>query len=329
MMWGDQVPEEEAILQMHLALEHGINLWDTAEMYTIPAKKETQGNTERIIGNFFEKNPTARKNVFLATKVCGRGARSIPWIRDGQHFLDEKNIRSAVEGSLKRLKTDAIDLYQIHWPDRGVPIFGKRVGDYHFEEQGIPIEETLSILTSLVREGKIRYIGVSNETPWGMMEWIMLSKQKGYEQIVSIQNAYNLLTRQFEGGLSEIALREKCGLMAYSPLAMGVLSGKYLGQKAPKNSRMILFPEYGSRYRTYGAEQAIQEYVKIAHYYGLDPVQMALAFLSTKPFMTSILVGATSQEQLLKNIKSLDVRLSPEVISAIEETYMRFPDPCA
>ena len=330
MMWGDQVNEDQAHQQIEYALDHGVNFIDTAELYTIPTKAETQGNTERIIGNWIEKNTERRQDFILASKVVGSWPeRGMNWIRGGRHLLNKENINEALDLSLNRLKTDYIDLYQIHWPDRNTNCFGKRGYVHKPEEDNIAIEETLSILNDLVKSGKIRHIGISNETPWGMMQFLSLAKEKGYERIVSVQNPYNLLNRLYEIGCAEISIREECGLLAYSPLGYGVLSGKYLNNQAPKGSRFDVFPTYGPRFSgTSQALDAIQQYAGIAKKYDLTPAQLALAFVSSRDFITSNIIGATNLEQLKENINTVNIQLSDECLRDIEEVQASIPNPC-
>lgn len=327
MMWGDQVDETEAHSQMQLALDRGVNFWDTAEMYTIPAKPETQGFTETYIGNFFVANPGNRDKVVLASKFASRGIRKMDYLRNGEHFADEKNIRQAWIDSCTRLQTDYLDLYQMHWPDRGVNIFGQRNYIHTPEQEGIAITESAQALKKLVDEGKIKYIGISNETPWGFMQWIRISKEIGLP-LVSIQNPYSLLNRLFEIGNSEIAIREDIGLLAYSPLAMGTLSGKYL-KNIPKGSRRDHFPGYAGRFAGDGSTEATAKYVALAQKYGLSSSQMALAFVRQQPFTTSTIVGATTCEQLSENFDSTNITLSQEILNEIDSIYQRHPDPCA
>ncbi|NJP04010.1 aldo/keto reductase [Candidatus Gracilibacteria bacterium] len=330
MMWGDQVDEGPAHQQIEYALDRGVNFVDTAELYTIPAKAETQGNTERIIGNWIEKNPGRRKDFLLASKVVGTWAdRGMNWIRGGRHLLNKKNIHEALDLSLKRLKTDYLDLYQIHWPDRTTNNFGVRGYAHKPAEDNVLIEETLSVLNDLVKEGKIRHIGISNETPWGMMQFLNLAKEKGYERIVSVQNPYNLLNRLYEVGCAEISIREECGLLAYSPLGYGVLSGKYLQNQVPKGSRFDVFPTYGPRFSgTPQAIEATEKYVEIAKRYGFSPVQLALAFVNSRDFTTSNIIGATNLNQLKENIDTVNITLSDECLQDIETVQESIPNPC-
>lgn len=327
MTWGEQNTEAEAHQQMDYALGEGVNFLDAAEMYPVPPRPETQGQTERCIGSWFK----ARKNrdkVILATKVVGRSSK-IPMqhIRGGLARLDQANIFAALDASLARLQTDYIDLYQLHWPDRSTNNFGQL--GYVPEDDGgaTPIEETLQALAEAVKLGKIRYVGLSNETAWGTMEFLRLAEQKGLPRMASIQNPYSLLNRSYEIGLAEVSLREQCGLLAYSPLAMGVLSGKYLNGQRPAGARMTLFTRF-QRYNHPKAEAATARYVKIAQDAGLDPAQMALAFVNQQPFVTSNIIGATTMAQLKANIASTQITLSPEVLRAIEAVHQDIPSPC-
>lgn len=326
MTWGSQNSEAEGHAQISCALDAGVNFLDTAEMYPVtPSRAETRGRTEEIVGSWFARNG-GRDKVVLATKVMGPF-----WmepIRGGNNRLDRRNIELAVETSLKRLQTDYIDLYQMHWPDRTVPKFGGR-GLSWLEDAAdtVPIEETLEALEALVKAGKIRHIGVSNETPWGVARYLNLSEQRGLPRIASIQNAYNLLNRLFEGGLSEFALREDVGLLAYSPLAAGHLSGKYMGGVVPQGSRLDVARQF-TRYDTPPQRDATARYVAIAHAFGLDPAQMALAFVNDRPFVTANIIGATSLDQLRTALGSIDLKLDEAVLAAIEDTQRANPDPC-
>lgn len=325
MTWGRQNTEAEGHAQMDCALDHGVNFWDTAEMYAVPPSAETYGRTETIIGNWFAQRGR-RDQVILATKVVGPSP-GMTWIREGRTRHDRHHITRALEDSLRRLRTDYIDLYQLHWPDRATNRFGT-LGYVHAPEQdGAHPAETLAVLGDLVRQGKIRYIGLSNETPWGVMTFLKLAELAGLPRPVSIQNAYNLLNRTFEIGLAEVILREDCGLLAYSPLGGGTLTGKYLGGARPPGSRRAI-DHRPSRYDTVNAEAATAAYVDIARRHGLDPAQMAIAFVRRQPFVTSVLIGATSMEQLRTNLASVDVALSDEVLAEIERVHQRLPNPC-
>jgi len=324
MTWGEQNTLKEACEQMYYAVERGINFFDVAEMYPVPPKAETQGRTEEYIGTWFKERKT-RDKVILATKVVGRTS-NMDYLREGTVQLDKRNITLAVEASLQRLKTDYIDLYQVHWPDRDTNCFGKLDYKHNADDVSIPIEETLEALQGLVTAGKVRHIGISNETPWGMMQYLTLAAQKGLPRVVSVQNPYSLLNRSFEVGLSEMAIKEHCGLLAYSPLAFGVLSGKYLGGVRPEKARITLFSRF-SRYINPRSELATAEYAKIASKHGLDMAQMALAFVTQQPFVTSNIIGATTMAQLKSNIDSAGMVLSAEVLHDIEAVHLQNPNP--
>ncbi|CAN5165846.1 NADP(H)-dependent aldo-keto reductase [soil metagenome] len=325
MNWGEQNTEAEAHEQMDYAVSQDINFFDTAEMYPIPPHAESQGRTETYIGNWLKKTGK-RKDLIIASKVAGRSEHT--YMRDGEEpRLDRKNIRFAIENSLKRLQTDYLDLYQIHWPDRKTNYFGKR-SYKHDADDGAPIQETLEALQELVKEGKIRHIGLSNETAWGVMEYFRLHEQKNLPRIQSIQNAYSLLMREYETGLAEISIREKLSLLVYSPLAHGVLTGKYLGGAMPEGSRFHYSGGRNSeRYNPKHAQPAAQAYVDLAKKYGLDPAQMALAFVNSREFVTSNIIGATSMDQLKTDIASIDVELSDEVLDEIDKIHLAHPNP--
>ena len=325
MTWGNQNTEAEAHRQMDYALDRGINFFDAAEMYPVPPQAETYTLTEQYIGNWL-KARGARDKVILATKVAGP-SRRLWWVRDGAPRLDRANITAAVEASLKRLQTDYIDLYQLHWPDRNTNTFGRLDYAHDPDETMTHPAETLAVLGDLVTQGKVRHVGLSNENPWGLMTFLHLAERDGLPRMVSIQNAYNLLNRSFEVGLSECALREDCGLLAYSPMAGGFLSGKYLGGARPPGSRLAVFG-VESRYDNSRGNAAMARYVDIAQRHGLDPGQMALAFVNARPFVTSTIIGATSMEQLEADIASADVRLSDAVLAEIEAVHADTPNPC-
>lgn len=323
MTWGEQNSEADAHAQLDFATARGINFIDTAEMYPVPPKPETQGRTEQYLGSWLKK--TGRRNeVVIATKVIGPGL--FPYIRGGPR-LDRDSVLAACETSLRRLQTEAIDLYQVHWPQRGVNSFGKLGYEHREDEHAVPIEETLGALADLQRQGKIRHIGISNETPWGVSEYLRLSRERGLPRIASIQNPYSLLNRSFEVGLAEFVHRERIGMLAYSPLAFGVLAGKYLHGARPPDGRLTLFARF-TRYNGQQAELAAREYVALAREHGLDPAQMALAFVQSRPFMTSTIIGATTLAQLDSNIGSAQVVLDRAVLKAIEEIHSRFTIPC-
>lgn len=326
MTWGQQNTREDGFAQMDYAVEHGVNFFDTAELYSIPPNADTYGSTETIIGNWF-KLRGMRDQIILASKVAGPGADWIPHIRNGRTRLDRKNIEAALHASLKRLQTDYLDLYQLHWPDRDTNYFGKLGYQHNPDDQPVPIEETLEVLNDLVKAGKVRHIGLSNETPWGVMRFLRASEQRNWPRVVSIQNPYNLLNRSFEIGLAEIAIREQVGLLAYSPTGFGVLSGKYLHGQRPPAARISLWPHY-SRYINPQADAATVSYVALARKYGLDPVQMALAYVNTRDFLTSTIIGATSIAQLSSNIAGAELVLSQEVLIGIEAIHTQHPNPC-
>ena len=325
MTWGEQNTESEAHRQLDYALDRGIDFLDTAEMYPVPPRGETQGRTEAYVGSWL----AARRNrdrVVVATKVAG-SARDISHLRDGNPRLDRKNIEAALEASLKRLRTDYVDLYQLHWPDRRTNTFGQLGYVPDPEDRAVPIEETLGVLDDLVRAGKVRHVGVSNETPWGLMRFLRLAEGGELPRVVSIQNAYHLLNRVFEIGLAEIAHREEVGLLAYSPLGGGTLSGKYLGGAKPAGARMTLFTRF-TRYSTPGAVPATEKYVALARRHGLEPTQMALAFVHSRPFMASTIIGATTMEQLRSNIDAFELTLPADVLAGIEAIQRELPNPC-
>ena len=324
MTWGEQNTEEEAHQQLNYAIESGINFFDVAEMYPVPPREETYGLTESYIGNWLSKRKD-REKIILASKVAAK-AEWLPYIRGGQIKLDKKNIVQALEDSLRRLKTEYIDLYQMHWPDRDTNFFGKLAYYHAPEKDGIPIAETLAVLDELVKQGKIRAIGISNETPWGCAEYLRISREKELPRIVSIQNPYNLLNRTFEIGISEFSHREQVGLLAYSPLAFGALSGKYLNNQKPEGARLTLFERF-NRYLNPQATKATEAYVNLAKKNDLDPSQMALSYVSSRPFLTSNIIGATSMEQLKMDIESINIELSDDVIKDIESIHEKIPNP--
>ncbi|MEC7917312.1 MAG: aldo/keto reductase [Pseudomonadota bacterium] len=324
MTWGQQNTEEEGHEQMDYAFERGINFFDTAELYSIPPMAETQGRTEEIIGTWFAKTGN-RDKIILATKVAGRSNMS--WFRGGDTRLDKKNIETAVNASLKRLQTDYIDLYQLHWPDRPINLFGGGLSYKHLDIESIAISETLEVLGDLCKSGKIRNIGLSNETPWGLGEFIKQAELLDLPMVVSVQNAYNLLNRSYESGMSEFYHRSSVGLLAYSPLAQGYLTGKYINGARPEGARTTLF-ERGQRYETPNAEKAIIQYVEYAKKIGMDPAVFANAFVNSRDFVTSNIIGATTMDQLKLAIDSFEVNLSEEDFKAIEEIHYQCPNPC-
>lgn len=324
MTWGEQNTEQEAFEQLDYATGEGINFIDAAEMYPVPPKPETQGLTETYLGNWLARRGR-RDDLVVASKVAGPG-NGLRYLRNGPR-LTRDHIRQACEDSLKRLQTDYIDLYQVHWPDRNANFFGKLGYVHKPDEDATPIEETLSALDELVREGKVRHIGLSNETPWGASEYLRLSREKGWPRVVSIQNPYNLLNRSFEAGLAEFAHREQTGLLAYSPLAFGMLSGKYLGGKWPEQGRLTLYERF-SRYTSDRGMEATRAYVKLARQYDLTPTELALAFVNSRSFVTSNIIGATTMDQLRENIGSVNITLEDPVLEAIEDIHREFTYPC-
>jgi aryl-alcohol dehydrogenase-like predicted oxidoreductase len=323
MTYGEQNTLEEAHQQLHYAVEQGINFIDTAEMYPVPTRAETYGSTEAFIGEWLKHQQ--RDRLIIATKIAGPG-RGFQWVRDGAKAIDRDNIKQAVEDSLKRLQTDYIDLYQIHWPDRSVPIFGQTAFDPNQERQTVPIAEQLSVFADLIQAGKIRYIGLSNETPWGIAEFSHVAKQLNLPKVVSIQNAYSLINRVFESSHAEASYRENVGLLAYSALGFGLLTGKYLpGQ--PGKGRITLFPGFGQRYQKPNVEEAVSAYVALAQRYHLSPATLAIAFARSRWFVASTIIGGTTLEHLKENLDSLKVELSPEILAEIDAIHARYPNP--
>lgn len=325
MTWGWQNTQAEGFEQMDYALERGVNFFDTAEMYAIPPSPERFGSTETIIGNWF-KSRANRDKVVLASKIAGPG---LPWLRDGDNQINARTIQAAVEGSLSRLQTDYIDLYQLHWPNRGSYHFGK-VWDFNpqFDAQAEEDNflEVLTTLNNMIDAGKIRHIGLSNETAWGLTKWLQLAKENNLPRMASIQNEYSLLCRHFEQDLSEIAMHEKCGLLAWSPLARGILSGKYLHGAKPEGARLTLETRPEHRVGPQ-VDAATEKYIAVAKRFDLDPCQMALAFVNQQPFVSSTLIGATNMDYLRTNIDSLDVTLSHEVLQQIQAVRREHPMP--
>jgi len=325
MTYGEQNTEQEAYAQLDMALDAGINFIDTAEIYSVPPRPETMGKTESIIGRWCQQRGV-RDQLIIASKVAGPGRDWLPYVRGGGNHLDRSNIQAAVDDSLRRLQTDRIDLYQVHWPDRRTNMFGN-LGYRHDDDLAdTPILETLRALGELVTNGKVRYIGVSNETPWGLMQYLTLAAAHDLPAAVSIQNPYSLLNRTFEIGLAEISHREQVGLLAYSPLGFGVLSGKYLSGHQPAGARLTRYPHY-DRYSNPQAQSATRDYVAMARDHALDPAQMALAFVTDRPFVTSNIIGATTPEQLRSNIDSVEIALTDEMLAAIEAIHQQQPNP--
>ena len=322
MTFGEQNNEKESHEQLTYAIQNGVNIIDTAEMYAIPPKKETQGLTEKYVGSWIKKYRN-RDKYMVATKISGPG---MEYIRDGSR-LSAVHVRKAIDSSLERLNTDYIDLYQVHWPERKSNYFG-RLGYTQSDDIGIPIAETLEALNNAIKSGKIRNIGISNETPWGVMEYLKLSdmNQIKYPRIVSIQNPYSMLNRTYEVGLAEISYREKIGLLAYSPLGFGMLTGKY--QEAyPENSRLGLYGDWFTRYSNDKCKKAVTEYLAVAKKFNLSLTQLALAFVNTRPFVSSNIIGATTLNQLKENIDSASINLSSEIIDEINNIHEQTPNP--
>ena len=324
MTWGEQNTQKEAFEQMDYALEKGVNFFDTAELYAIPPKKETYGKTEEIIGNWFKEKKN-RNKIILATKISGPG---LSWIRGGELQYTEKSIEKAINDSLKRLKTEYIDLYQLHWPERQTNYFGRLGYDHDsLEKKWNNFKSILEIFKKFIDNGKIRYIGLSNETAWGLSKFLEVSKVFKLPRMMSVQNPYNLLNRTYEIGLAEASIREKSGLLAYSPLAFGFLSGKYRNNNLPERSRMKLFGDFFPRYKTTNSLNAIEEYYKIAKKNNLSLAQMSLAFVNSRSFLTSNIIGATNMDQLKENIGSKDIKLNKEIIEEINSIHKNNPNP--
>ena len=325
MTWGEQNTIKEGFEQMDYALDQDINFFDAAEMYPSPCRKETYGETEKIIGHWFSERKN-RDKIILASKISGPG---MSYIRGGGLQFSEKNSSLAIENSLKRLKTDYIDLYQLHWPERKTNFFG-RLGYEHKEDSNEwnDFEKILIVLENFIKEGKIRYIGLSNETSWGLSKFLEVSKLKKLPKMMSVQNAYNLLCRTYEIGLAEISIREKSGLLAYSPLAGGFLTGEYQNKNLPENSRQKLFAEYYTRYSKSYAAEVIEKYFNISKKFDLNFAQMSIKFCEIQKFITSTIIGATSMEQLKINIESVNVTLEKEVIKEINNVHLIHSNPC-
>lgn len=326
MTFGEQNTEADAHSQLDYALERGINFIDTAEMYPVMPSARTQGSTERFIGSWL-KQSGKRDQVVLATKVAGPNP-AMHWIRGGRQNLDEKNIRAALEDSLRRLQTDYVDLYQLHWPSRNVPIFGANSFDPAKERTAVAIEETLAVLGELIKEGKIRHIGVSNESPWGVCEYIKQAETKGLPRIATIQNLYNLTARAFETTLlDEVCYREQVSLLAYSPLAFGQLSAKYLDDPKAHGRLTIFPPTWSPRYLRPPVLAAVKEYAELARAHGMSPAQMALAWCYSRWFVGSTIIGATSLAQLKENIDAEALTLPDEVVAGIDAIQARYTNP--
>jgi aryl-alcohol dehydrogenase-like predicted oxidoreductase len=325
MTWGSQNTQDEAFAQMDYAVGEGVNFFDTAEMYPAPPRAETYSRTEQIIGAWLASRGS-RDKIVIATKAVGPGSR-FPYIRDGKPRLTRAHILEAVDGSLQRLGCDYIDLYQLHWPDRSTNFFGKLGFSHDTAEDVTPIEETLDVLGDLVRDGKIRQIGLSNETPWGVMSFLRLAEMERGPRVATVQNPYSLLNRSFEAGLAEVAIREDCGLLAYAPLGAGALTGKYLDGRSPPAARLTLYPD-NKRYRGAQAQSAVKAYVELARAHELDPAQMALAYVISRQFVTAAIMGATTLEQMKLDIDASRVTLSAEVLDALEQIHKVYTYPC-
>ena len=323
MTWGTQNTEKDAFEQMDYSVSQGVNFFDTAEIYSVPPTSESYGKTEVMIGNWFEKRKN-RDKIILASKVAGPGC---DWIRGGGNNFDEKKIGEAIDGSLKRLKTDYIDLYQLHWPERSTNFFGRRDYSYNNKEgEWNSFENILDALSKYIKSGKIRYIGMSNETPYGLSRYLEISKNKGAPRMMSVQNPYSLVNRTYEIGMSEISIRQKCGLLVYYPLAAGALSGKYRNGEMPKNSRMALFKGW-ERHLNPLAMRAYDEYYKLAKDFNLTMVQLAQSFVNSRPFVTSNIIGATTMEQLKENIGSVNIDFTDEMMERVDKIHNENPNP--
>ncbi|MBD2299218.1 NADP(H)-dependent aldo-keto reductase [Nostoc sp. FACHB-190] len=323
MTYGRQNSIAEAHQQLEYAIANGVNFIDAAEMYPVPPQEATYGLTETYIGEWLKDQQ--RDKVIVATKIAGPG-RGFKWLRGGADAIERDNIKQAVDDSLKRLQTDYIDLYQIHWPDRYVPRFGQTIFDPTQVKPSVPIVEQLEAFADIIQAGKIRYLGLSNETPWGVVQFSNAAKQLGLPKVISIQNAYNLLNRVFDGALAETVYYENVGLLAYSPLAFGFLTGKYLNGK-PENTRITLFENFGQRYLKPKVTSAVAAYVELAKRHQLSPAQLALAFVRSRWFVTSTIIGATTLEQLKENIDSANVVLSKEILAELDEINIQHPNP--
>jgi aryl-alcohol dehydrogenase-like predicted oxidoreductase len=324
MTWGEQNTQADAFAQIDRARDAGVNFIDTAEMYPVPPRSQTYTATETIIGNYFSERG-GRDKWILASKIAGP-SRDMKHIREGRTRFTRDHIVSALDASLRRLQTDYLDLYQLHWPDRNTNYFGSLGYRHDPDEHFTPIEDTLEVLDGLVREGKIREIGLSNETPWGVSRFLHLSESRGWPRIASIQNPYNLLNRTYEVGLAEMSMREQVGLLAYSPLAFGALTGKYLNGLRPEKGRLTLFSRF-TRYSNPEAQAACARYVQLAREHGLDPAQMALAFVTRQPFVTSNIIGATNMDQLNRNLSSVNMGLPDALLEAIAAIHRSQPNP--
>ena len=324
MTWGVQNNQKEAFEQMNYALDNGINFFDTAEIYPSPCFGKTYGSTEKIIGNWFKEKKN-REQVILTSKISGPG---LSWVRNGGPQYSEQNIKKAIEESLKRLQTDYIDVYQLHWPERKTNFFGRLNYKHKEENSWNDFEKVLTALEKFINQGKIRYIGLSNETPWGLLKFLEVSKIKKLPKMMSVQNPYSLLHRAYEVGLSEISIREKSGLLAYSPLAGGFLTGKYRNNNLPEKSRQRLFAEYYTRYSKPNTFPVIEKYYNIAKKFDLNFAQMSIKFCEIQKFLTSVIIGATTMEQLKINIESVSVNLKDEILKEINDVQIKYQNPC-
>ena len=324
MTFGEQNSEPEAHAQLDAALSRGINFIDVAEMYPVPPRAETQGRTESYVGSWLKHQ--RRDQVILATKITGPG-RGFAWVRGGPKAIDRKSVAEALEGSLRRLQTDYVALYQIHWPDRYVPAFGGLFYEPRGERPTVPIEEQLEVLSEQVKAGKIRHVGLSNESPWGVMEFLRAARTRKLPVIASIQNAYNLINRSYEAGLSEVTRRENVPLLAYSPLGFGHLSGKYLDGAKPEGARLVQFPPFGQRYDKPNVPAAVAAYADLARRNGLTPAALAIAFVRSRWFVASTIIGATTLPQLQENIDTAAIELPDSVLAEIDALHLRFPNP--
>jgi aryl-alcohol dehydrogenase-like predicted oxidoreductase len=331
MTWGEQNTEAEAHAQIEWALARGINFIDTAEMYPVPPNQKTQGSTEKIVGAWLGKNKAKRAGIVLASKIAGPGRRD--WIRNGENRVTKKTIPWALDDSLKRLQTDYIDLYQIHWPERYVPAFGAWQYDPSKEREETPILEQIEAMAAAIKAGKLRAYGLSNETAWGITEFARVAKENGLPPPASVQNGYSLVNRMFDGDPAEASRRCNVPLLAYSALAMGILTGKLRGNlyadSWPANARLMKFKEFGERYKRPRAILAAEEYHKLAQKHGLPLAGIALAFTKSKFFTASTIIGATSIAQLDELKGYFDLVLPPEVVAGIEQINSIYPSPCA
>ena len=323
MTFGQQNSEKEAHQQLDYAFNQGINFIDTAEMYPVPPRAETANSTENIVGSWLGKN--SRDKVILATKAVG-GSRGMAWVREGKHAFNRANLRSALEGSLKRLKTDYVDLYQLHWPERNTPMFGQYLFDPEQEREFTSFVETLEALSELIDEGKIRHIGLSNEWPWGLMQFLNTSERESLPRVVSVQNAYNLINRTYDASLREISYRENVPLLAYSPLAFGHLSAKYVNGSQAKG-RVNIFDGFAQRYEKPSVEPAVKAYAELANELQTTPAILALSFVYSRWFCASTIIGATNMDQLKENIKAANFDWSEEIEQAVEAIHLQFFNP--